>query len=257
MKEGATYIDYLKKQRDIILSVDIESRTKEQNKQLRMLNDQIAEETKKTALEAFNTELAEQLNNAKTTLEMLNIIAQKRKELADDGTELDKEKKETLEEAEKSVIQQQKEETEKLLEDYASYIDRKIKLEMDFNNDLALLEKRRLEATNDAEREKIDRVIANRKRQFEIESKGAGDTDYDEMLSAYGTFEQKKQAIIDEYDEKRRTAQEHNDEELIARLNEAQAKAISALASEELTGTEAWKNLFGNLDELTHSRSLF
>lgn len=251
LKEGATYIDYLKKQREIILSIDIESRTKEQNKQLRMLNDQIAEETKKTVLEAFNTELAEQLNNAKTTLEMLNIIAQKRKELADDGTELDKEKKETLEEAEKSVLQQQKEETEQLLEDYASYIDRKIKLEMDFNNDLALLEKRRLEATTDAEREKIDRVIENRKRQFEIESKGTGDTDYDEMLNAYGTFEQKKQAIIDEYDEKRRTAQEHNNEEMIARLNEAQAKAISALASEELTGTEAWKNLFGNLDELT------
>ena len=71
------------------------------------------------------------------------------------------------------------------------------------------------------------------------------------MLNAYGTFEQKKQAIIDEYDEKRRTAQEHNNEEMIARLNEAQAKAISALASEELTGTEAWKNLFVNLDELT------
>ena len=45
-ERGATYIDYLKKQRDTILSVDIESRTKEQNKQLRMLNDQIAEETK-------------------------------------------------------------------------------------------------------------------------------------------------------------------------------------------------------------------
>ena len=250
MKEGATYIDYLKKQRDIILSVDIESRTKEQNKQLRMLNDQIAEETKKTVLEAFNTELAEQLNNAKTTLEMLNIIAQKRKELADDGTELDKEKKETLEEAEKSVIQQQKEETEKLLEDYASYIDRKIKLEMDYNNDLALLEKRRLEATTDAEREKIDRVIANRKRQFEVESKYTGDTDYDEMLNAYGTFEQKKQAIIDEYDEKRRTAQEHNDEEMIARLNEAQAKP-SLLLQARTHRYGGVENLFVNLDELT------
>lgn len=251
LKEGATYIDYLKKQRDIILSVDIESRTKEQNKQLRMLNDQIAEETKKTVLEAFNTELAEQLNNAKTTLEMLNIIAQKRKELADDGTELDKEKKETLEEAEKSVLQQQKEETEQLLEDYASYIDRKIKLETDYNNDLALLEKRRLEATSDAEREQAERAIANRKKRYEQESKGTGDVEYDEMLNAYGTFEQKKQEIIDEYDEKRRIAQEHNNEELISKLNEAQAKAISALASEELTGTEAWTNLFGNLDELT------
>lgn len=54
LAQGATYIDYLKKQRDQILSVDIASRTKEQNKQLRQLNDAIAEETKKTVLESFN-----------------------------------------------------------------------------------------------------------------------------------------------------------------------------------------------------------
>ena len=118
-------------------------------------------------LEAFNTELSDQLNNARNTLEMLNIIAQKRKELANDGTELDTGKKETLEEAEKSVLQRQKEETEQLLEDYASYIDRKIKLETDYNNDLALLEKRRLEATTDAEREQAERAIANRKKRYE------------------------------------------------------------------------------------------
>jgi len=251
LKEGETYIDYLKRQRDIILSVDIESRTKEQNAQLRMLNDQIAEETKKTVLEAFNTELSDQLNNANNVIEMLNIIEKRRKELANDGTEIDTAKGESLDEAEKTAKEQLKKETEQLLEDYASYIDRKIKLETDYNNDLALLEKRRLEATSDAEREQAERAIANRKKRYEQESKGTGDVEYDEMLNAYGTFEQKKQEIIDEYDEKRRIAQEHNNEELISKLNEAQAKAISALASEELTGTEAWTNLFGNLDELT------
>ena len=93
LKQGATYIDYLKKQRDQILSVDIAARTKEQNKQLRTLNDQIAEETKRTVLEQFNQELSEQLTNAKSVLEMLNIIERRRKELAKDGTELDNGKK--------------------------------------------------------------------------------------------------------------------------------------------------------------------
>ena len=84
LKEGSTYIDYLKNQRDQILSIDVANRTKSQNKQLRQLNDAIAEETKQTVLEAFNTELNEQLTNAKTTLEMLKIIEQKRKELANE-----------------------------------------------------------------------------------------------------------------------------------------------------------------------------
>lgn len=93
LKEGATYIDYLKKQRDIILQVGIANRTKEQNKQLRQLNDAIAEETKRTVLEAFNQELSASLDNAKSVIEMLNIIEQKRKELSGDGTELDNAKK--------------------------------------------------------------------------------------------------------------------------------------------------------------------
>lgn len=251
LKEGATYIDYLKKQRDEILSVDISERSKAQNKQLRTLNDQIAEETKKTVLEAFNEELSDQLNNAKTTLEILNVIAQKRKELANDGTDVDNEKKETLDDAEKDSVKKQKEETDALLEEYSSYLDKKLKLEQDFTNDLQLLEKRRSEATTDAERSKIDNAIANRTNQYKNDSKGSGDENYDELLTTYATFEQKKQAIIDEYDEKRKVAQEHNNTQLVEKLNEAQAKAMSALASDELMGTDVWANLFGNLDELT------
>lgn len=251
LKEGATYIDYLKKQRDEILSVDVAERSKAQNKQLSTLNDQIAEETKKTVLEAFNEELSDQLNNAKTTLEILNVIAQKRKELANDGTDVDNEKKETLNEAEKDAVKKQKEETDALLEKYASYLDKKLKLEQDFTNDLQLLEKRRAEATTDAERSKVDQAIANLTQQYQKDSKGSGDANYDELLTTYATFEQKKQAIIDEYDEKRKVAQEHNNTQLIEKLNEAQAKAMSALASDELMGTDVWANLFGNLDELT------
>lgn len=251
LKEGATYIDYLKKQRDEILSVDVAERSKAQNKQLRTLNDQIAEETKKTVLEAFNEELSDQLNNAKTTLEILNVIAQKRKELANDGTDVDNEKKETLNDAEKDAVKKQKEETDALLEEYSSYLDKKLKLEQDFTNDLQLLEKRRAEVTTDAERSKVDQAIANRTQQYQKDSKGSGDANYDELLTTYATFEQKKQAIIDEYDEKRKVAQEHNNTQLIEKLNEAQAKAMSALASDELMGTDVWANLFGNLDELT------
>lgn len=74
---------------------------------------------------------------------------------------------------------------------------------------------------------------------------------YDKMLTEYGTFEQRKQAIIDEYDEKRRIAAEKQDEEMIQRLNEAQAKALSSLASGDLMNSDSWAMLFGNLDELT------
>ena len=251
LKEGATYIDYLKNQRDVILSVDIANRTKAQNAQLRMLNDQISEETKKTVLEAFNNELSEQLTNARTTLEMLNIIEQRRKDLANDGTDIDNNKKDSLDDAEKDVLKQQQQETDALLQEYASYLDKKLKLEQDFTDDLNLLEKARMQATTDTERESIDAAIKNRTDQYNKDTKGSGNAEYDQMLIDYANFEQKKQSIIDGYDEKRKIAQEQGNAQLIEKLNEAQAKALSSLAMDEMQANPDWEKMFGNLDEIS------
>ena len=251
LAEGATYIDYLKNQRDQILAVDVANRTKSQNKQLRQLNDAIAEETKATVLEAFNTELNEQLTNASTVLEMLKIIEQKRKELANDGTEVDNAKAESLDEAEKNTQEQLKEETEALLAEYASYVEQKRRLEEQFNNDVALLMRQREQATTDAERANIDTAIQNRKNKYTDDVNGIGGIDYDAMLSEYGTFEQKKQAIIDEYDEKRRAAQEAGNTEMVEAIDRAQAQALSKFALDELQAHPDWELMFGDLDEIS------
>lgn len=253
LKEGSSYIDYLKRQRDLILEVDVANRTKAQNNQLRALNDAIAEETKKTVLESFNTELNDALSNAKTAIEMLNIIEQRRKELANDGTDVDNEKGEALDNAEKSAKEKLAQDTAALLEEYAGYAAQRKAIDEKYFADLEILNKARLAAQTDDERKAIDDAIANRQRQYQQDTKGSGNADYDAMLSEYGSFEQRKQAIIDEYDEKRRIATEQGNTAMIEKLNEAQAKAISALASSELTGSEIWTNLFSNLDELTAS----
>lgn len=250
LAQGATYIDYLKKQRDEILSIDADKRTKEQNKNLSALNDRLAEETKKTVLEAFNEELSRQLGNAKTTLEMLNIIAQKRKELADDDSELGSDKKKTLDDAEVNAVQKQQEETKKLLEDYASYLDKKIQLDLEYNNDLALLERARAKATTDEERKKIDAAIANRAKRYAKDSKTSGDSDFDQLLQTYRTFEEKKDAIIEEFNEKRARAVEHGNTELVERLNKAQNEALSRLAIDEMKLSPDWEKVFGDLDEV-------
>lgn len=251
LKEGETYIDYLKKQREIILSVDVANRSKSQNQQLRTLNDQIAEETKKTVLESFNNELSGQLANAKTVLEMLNIIEQKRKKLANDGTDVDNGKKDTLDEAEKDAIQKQKEETDTLLDEYSSYLDQRVKLHQKYLDDIALLEKRKQDAQSPEEAAQVQRTIDNRTKQYEKDKKGTGDVDYDAMVQQYATFEQKKQSIIDEYDAKRKQAQEHGNTQLVEELNKAQAKALSSLAIDEMQVNPDWEKMFGNLDEIS------
>lgn len=251
LKEGSTYIDYLKKQRDELLTIDISKRTKAQNKQLRQLNDAIAEETKQSVLEAFNTELNEQLTNAKSTLEMLKIIEQKRKELSGDGTELDNAKGESLDDAEKDAKEQLREETEALLAEYASYAEQKRRIDEAYNRDYEILMAKRAQATTDAERAEIDAAIANRQKKRDGDVNSIGGVDYDALLAEYGTFEQRKQAIIDEYEEKRKAAQAVGNTEMVEALNKAQAQALSKFALDELQAHPDWELMFGDLDEIS------
>lgn len=253
LKEGATYIEYLKNQRDQILSVDVANRTKAQNQQLRQLNDTIAEETKRTVLEQFNEELSEQLTNAKSVIDMLNIIEKRRKELANDGTELDNGKKDILDDAEKDARKQAKEQTQELLEEYASYTEKRRRLEEQFNKDIEMLTRARNAATTDADRESIDAAIANRRKKYEKDTKGTGDEDYDGLLEQYTGYEQKRAKIAEKYAEQRRVALEHNDKEMLARIADAEAKELSELSNEILTKSADWQMLFGNLEGLTTS----
>ncbi len=253
LKEGATYIEYLKNQRDQILSVDVANRTKAQNQQLRQLNDAIAEETKRTVLEQFNEELSEQLTNAKSVIDMLNIIEKRRKELANDGTELDNGKKDILDDAEKDARKQAKEQTQELLEEYASYTEKRRRLEEQFNKDIEMLTRARNAATTDADRASIDAAIANRRKKYEKDTKGTGDEDYDGLLEQYTGYEQKRAKIAEKYAEQRRVALEHNDKEMLARIADAEAKELSELSNEILTKSADWQMLFGNLEGLTTS----
>lgn len=249
LKQGATYIDYLKNQRDIILQVDVANRSKTQNKQLRQLNDAIAEETKKTVLEAFNNELSDSLSNAKTVIEMLNVIEAKRKQLANDGTELDNAEKEALDNAEKAAQEKAKQQTDALLTEYASFVEQKRRLEEQFNADMELLTHKRAKASTDAERAEIDQAIANRTKKYNTDTSKVGD--YDAILNQYGGYEQKKERIAEQYAERRRIAELNGNKDLLEKLAKAEQDELSKLQSDLIKNSGDWQNLFGNLDELT------
>ena len=91
LKEGSSYLDYLQKQRDqLIKAIGSGTATKTQAEELQKLNNDIANETKETVLAGFEKELKEQLSGARSILEMVNILEEKRKALTGDGSDLDK-----------------------------------------------------------------------------------------------------------------------------------------------------------------------
>lgn len=159
-----------------------------------------------------------------------------------------KEKKEKPEDKE---IQKEKRDTEALLKEYETYLGRKLRLEMEFTNDMLLLQKRLDTTTKDQERELIEGAMKNRREQYEMESRLTGDATYDSMLTQYRSFEQKKQAIIDEFQEKREKAQEFGNNDLVEQLNKAQQEALSSLTLAEFTVSPDWQKLFVDLDKVS------
>ncbi len=247
LKDGSSYKKFLE---NLQSKISLEPQNNQTAKQLSAIRNELAELSKVTVLDAFNESLQKELDGADNVLKCLDIIAQKRNELANDGSDIDEDKKQTLDDAEKNALQKQQEETQKLLDDYASYLDKKIKLDLEYSNDLALLEKARAKATTDEERRKIDAAISNRKKQYDKDNKLSGDSEYDQMLQTYRTFEQKKEDIIEEFSEKRKKAQEHGNTEMLAQLDKAQNEALSKLAIDEMKISPDWEKMFGNLDEI-------
>lgn len=83
------------------------------------------------------------------------------------------------------------------------------------------------------------------------------DEDYNKLLKEFGSFQQKKLQISEEFDKKRAIATKNNDLNLINELNKAQADVMSGLSLSELENSDMFKELFGNLDQLTVDRMIY
>lgn len=246
IENGKTYLEYLQKERDKLLS----DNPKANAKKINTLDKAISEESGKDALKDYSEALSQEIAQAKTAVDALSIIAEKRKALLGDGSYIDNAQREILDRAEKDSNNAFQSQVEKLLTDYAGYLDRKLELDRKYQADLSALALARVKATTDEERARIDRVITERKKQYSRDSKISGDSEYDKMLQTYRSFEEKRAAIAEEYDEKIAIAREHKNKELEDRLNKEKGKAMSKLAIDEMRDSPDWAKLFGNFSEM-------
>ncbi len=253
LKQGNTYLDYLKRERDKLMSEMNGNGTKKQRQQLATLNNAIADETKSTVLEQFDQELQRQLNGANSLIEKLAIIERKRKELANDGSELDQ--------AEAELLQKQKEQLAKEIEsqyreaqqNYYDYLESKLTAFEKYQKDMAVLEKQYERATDAEQRQLIAQQMGARTQQFQLSQQ----QQYDQLTAKYAAFEEKKTALAKEWGEKRKVIEERianieielqeavaeGDEKRIANLTKERERAQQALVGIERDRKAALKEL--------------
>lgn len=249
LAEGNSYLEYLKNQREKLL--EIAKRSPEQNKKLSKLNDEIANETKNTVLGEFEKELQNQMKGARSIMEMLNILEEKRKTLSGDGSEVDNGKKEILDKEQESVGNKAESDTKSLLEKYSAYLSEKLNFDINYLENKRLLTENLAKATTDEERRIALAALQGLEKDKEKYSKQTGNSDYDGLVEEYKSYQQKCADIAADYDEKIAIASQNKNAELVIKLTEAKNKALSSAALQELQNSGAWEKLFGNLDDLT------
>lgn len=263
IKQGASYMAYLEQQRSKLEATGV--KTAAQKSKLKDLNDAIANATKETVINDFQQSLKDQLSSADNVLQKLDMIAEKRKELSGDGSDIDKAESDALDQAQKAAEDQLKDQTKNLLTEYQSYVDKRLQMEKQFQTNVAILENARKAATDPEDQEKIQRAIENMKGQFDQIMKSSGDSQYDQLLDSYRTFEENKTKIHEDFEEKRRIATQHGDQGLVDKLNNEEAKAqmknsfdalkaspdyVRAFEDLKSVSTETLKSLLKRFDEV-------
>ena len=137
LKEGTSYLDYLEKQRKAISSKA--TKTAADLQRLQKLNNEIAEHTKQTVLSDFEAQLNRELEQCNTISQRLEALAKRRGELANDNSDTDRGKAAILDETEARVLEQAKQETARLLQEYAAYTNERIKFEESYARNRELL----------------------------------------------------------------------------------------------------------------------
>lgn len=137
LREGTSYLDYLEKQRETISSKA--TKTAADLQRLQKLNNEIAEQTKQTVLSDFEEQLNRELEQCNTIGQRLGALAKRRGELAKDNSDTDRGKAGILDAAEARVLEQAKQETAQLLQQYAAYTNERIKFEESYARNRELL----------------------------------------------------------------------------------------------------------------------
>ena len=248
LAEGSTYLEYLENMRSRILAdIGTGEATKKQAEELKKLNSAITEESTATALSEFENALQTQLSGADSLIAKLDIIAQKRKELENDDSGLQKEKGEILDTEQTDIAKQAEEENRKALQAYNDYLQSKIDAELSYLKQKKALELK-IEKETDSERKKI---LQTQLSTLETEYLQKQTVDYDGLVEEYRTYQQKCADISAEYDKKIALATKNENQALVTQLQKAKSKALSSVALNELQNSGAWEKLLGNLDDLT------
>lgn len=239
--QGDSYLEYLKQEREKLEGLG--KLSAKQQAHLMELYKRIAEEDQDGILDLFGRDLKQSLTSADGVVDKISMIKDAyKKELGGDG--IDKEKKKLIENEERQLLAQSLASLSKAQGEHRNFLNHKKTDYERYTADIVRLEEALAGELSDIQR----KILTTELETARVKREDARANEYEALIEEFRTFEEKRVELEKEYAEKRALAGDNED--LKARIEEERQKKQSALAVEELQKSDAWSNLFSNLDGL-------
>lgn len=243
--QGDSYLEYLKQEREKLEGLG--KLSAKQQAHLMELYKRIAEEDQDGILDLFGRDLKQSLTSADGVVDKISMIKDAyKKELGGDG--IDKEKKKLIENEERQLLAQSLASLSKAQGEHRNFLNHKKTDYERYTADIVRLEEALAGELSDIQR----KILTTELETARVKREDARANEYEALIEEFRTFEEKRVELEKEYAEKRALAGDNED--LKARIEEERQKKQSALAVEELQKSEAWSNLFSDLDSLASEK---
>lgn len=243
--QGETYLDYLKTERDKLEGLG--NLSAKQQAHLMELYKRIGEEDKKGLLDLFGDGLKQELATAEGIVDKLDIL-RKAASSASGDTGLDKGKREAIKAEEEKILASTLENYLKVQSEHRKATDAKVSDYERYAKEVERIEEALSGKVSDIQRQ----ILTTELQTARIKREDARADEYEALIKSFQSYEERRAEIALEYEKK--IALAGNDEALKSRIAGERDKKQSSLAVDELQKSEAWSNLFSDLDSLASEK---
>jgi hypothetical protein len=243
--QGETYLDYLKTERDKLEGLG--NLSAKQQTHLMELYKRIGEEDKKGLLDLFGDGLKQELATAESIVDKLDIL-KKAASSASGDTGIDKGKRETIKAEEERLLASTLENYIKVQSEHRKATDAKVSDYERYAKEVERIEEALAGKVSDIQRQ----ILTTELQTARIKREDARANEYEALIKSFQSYEERRAEIALEYEKK--IALAGNDEALKSRIAGERDKKQSSLAVDELQKSEAWSNLFSDLDSLASEK---
>lgn len=243
--QGETYLDYLKTERDKLEGLG--NLSAKQQAHLMELYKRIVEEDKKGLLDLFGDGLKQELATAESIVDKLDVL-KKAASSASGDTGLDKGKRETIKAEEEKILATTLENYLKVQVEHRKATDAKVSDYERYAKEVERIEEALSGKVSDIQRQ----ILTTELQTARIKREDARANEYEALIKSFQSYEERRAEIALEYEKK--IALAGNDEALKSRIAGERDKKQSSLAVDELQKSEAWSNLFSDLDSLASEK---